>query len=253
MKIILNLTLIILFCYICTIILLYVFQRNFLYFPTKNHQHFFEKISISSHGETIEVIILNKGHTNSLIYFGGNGEDVIASADKFSSNFSDITIYLVCYRGYGGSSGKPTEAGIYADALTIYDQVKELHNNTYVAGRSLGSGVATYLAANRPIERTVLITPYDSVLNIAKDKFAIFPIKLLLKDQYDSFSRVKNIKSKILVLAAEFDQIIPMSHTQRLINEFENGQVIMKIISQMGHNNLSNSAEYYKIISDFMN
>ena len=252
LKIISSLVFIALFCYVAIAGMLYVFQRSFLYFPSEKRPHPFERMVVSSQGESIEVIVLNKGKSKALIYFGGNGEAVVSNAEDFSSSFSDITIYLVNYRGYGGSSGKPTESGIYFDALTLYDQFKTLHSHISVAGRSLGSGVATYLAANRLFKNVVLITPYDSILNVAKEKYALFPVKLLLKDQYDSLSRVKNIKAKVLVIAAQNDQVIPMVHTQKLINEFKNNQVLLKIIKNTGHNNLLNSADYLKTFSEFI-
>lgn len=242
----------VLLVYISAAMLLYIFQRDFLYFPTQEYQHPFERISVSNQGETLEVIVLNKGNTKALIYFGGNGEAVVANAQEFSSKLSDVTTYLINYRGYGGSSGKPTESGIYSDALAIYDKIRARHTHISVAGRSLGSGVATYLSANRPVESVALITPYDSVLNVAKTQFKIFPVKLILKDHYGSLSRVKDIKSKVLVIAAEHDQVIPMNHTQRLINEFGNDQVVLKTIKNVGHNSLSNSADYYKALSDFI-
>ncbi len=231
---------------------LYVFQRSFLYFPTEKYEHPFERTSISSHGETLEVIVLNKGNAKALLYFGGNGEAVVANAQEFSANFSNVTTYLINYRGYGGSSGEPTESGNYQDALAVFDQIKDVHTHISVVGRSLGSGVATYLAANRPVERVALITPYDSVLSLAKSKYYLFPVGLLLKDQYDSVSRAKYIKSKVLVIAAEHDQIIPMSHTQRLISAFRDGQTQVKIIKNSSHNSLSNSSEYYKALREFI-
>jgi fermentation-respiration switch protein FrsA (DUF1100 family) len=238
--------------YLIATVLLYIFQRDFIYFPTENYEHPFSRINVISQNESIEVIVLNKGNHRALMYFGGNAEAVVANAKEFSSRFSTMTIYLVNYRGYGGSSGTPTESGIYADALKVYDDIQNHHTNISVVGRSLGSGVATYVGANRPVQSVALITPYDSVLNIAANKFPMFPIRLLLKDHYDSLSRAKNIKSKVLILAAEHDKLIPMTHTQKLINEFKNGQVTLKIIKGSNHNSLSNSAEYYKTLGDFI-
>ncbi|NKB37950.1 MAG: alpha/beta hydrolase [Gammaproteobacteria bacterium] len=252
MKILLGIGSIVLFAYIGASVLLYIFQRDLLYFPTEKYEHPFDRFSISSQGETIELIVLNKGNSKALLYFGGNGEAVVANAEAFLSIFSDLTIYLVNYRGYGGSSGKPTESGICADSLTIYDEIIEHHTQLSVAGRSLGSGVATYLAAERTIESIVLITPYDSILNVVKTRLPVFPVKLLLKDHYDSLSRVKNIQSKVLVIAAEHDQVIPMKHTQRLIDEFGSGQTRLKIIRNSGHNSLSINDDYLLSLKEFV-
>lgn len=236
--------------YVCAAILLYVFQRNFLYFPTEQIDHPFEQITVLNQGEKLEVIVLNKGMTNALIYFGGNGATIALNAQNLAPHLTGVTAYFVNYRGYGGSSGKPTEAGLYADALAVYDHIQDQHGSISVAGRSLGSGVATYLAANRPIISAILIAPYDSLLNVAKAKFAFFPIKLLLKDHYDSFSRAKDIKASVTVIAAEHDNVIPMSHTQRLIDAFETSQVIVKMIDGVGHNSLSNSSDYMNAFNE---
>ena len=252
MKIALTISSLLLFSYICTSLLLYIFQRDFLYFPSPKYDHSFERFSLSNEGEALEIIALNKGNAKALIYFGGNAEAVVANAEDFSSNFSDTTIYLVNYRGYGGSIGKPTEAGNYADALAVYDHVKKDHSQIFVAGRSLGSGVATYLAANRSLESVVLITPYDSILNIAKANYSIFPVSLLLKDRYDSVSRTNAIKSKVLVIAAEQDVVIPMSHTQNLVKAFRDDQVQFEVIKNTGHNDVSFNPDYYEVFKGFL-
>ncbi len=252
MKLALTIPIVLLICYICASLLLYLYQRNFLYFPTPNYDHSFERFSLASEGETLNIIVLNKGNTKALIYFGGNAEAVVSNADEFATHFPNTTTYLVNYRGYGGSTGRPTEAGLYADALAVYDHIKSEHAEISVAGRSLGSGVATYLAANRPIENVALITPYDSILNIAKANYALFPVSLLLKDKYDSASRANTIQSKVLVIAAENDVVIPMSHTQKLIDAFNDDQVQVKVIKNTGHNDVSNDPEYFQTISDFL-
>lgn len=239
-----------LFIYLLLTFLLYLFQRNFLYFPTDQYDHPFDKMEVSSENETIEIIILNKGNDKALIYFGGNAESVVANAHDFSTNFSDITTYLVNYRGYGGSTGKPTEDGNYADALAIYDEINKSHSQISVIGRSLGSGIATYLAVNRSIEKIALITPYDSILNVAKSNYFVFPVKFLLKDVYDSASRAKDIKSNVLVISAQNDQVIPRFHTQNLIDAFETDQVLLKVIENTGHNDISNNTEYYEVLRD---
>jgi len=252
MKIILFILKFSVFIYFLVAALLYFFQRDLLYSPSQKHEHPFKEIKVRNQGEVISVIVLNEGKSNALIYFGGNGEAVVFNAERFIPAFTDVTIYLVNYRGYGGSTGKPSESGLYSDALAIYDLIKPNHTKVSALGRSLGSGVAMYLSANKPIHQTVLITPYDSVLNVAKKRFGFLPINLLLKDKYDSVSRVKNTKSKTLVVAAEYDQVIPIDHTEKLVNEFPQEQIEYKVIKKSGHNSLSNTNEYYEYIKDFL-
>jgi fermentation-respiration switch protein FrsA (DUF1100 family) len=240
--------------YLMAIVLLYVLQRQLLYFPSPRYEHPFERFTVSSQGETIEVIVLNRGQDNALLYFGGNAEAVVANAQEFTSAFADTqtTLYLVNYRGYGGSSGTPNESGIFADALAVYDHIESSHSGISVAGRSLGSGVALYVAAQRSVQGVALITPYDRIVDVAQSKFPLFPISVLLKDHYDSLSLAKAVTSNLLVIAAEHDEVIPMRHTKRLLAVFDKERVVLKVIENAGHNDLSNSPKYYAALRDFL-
>ena len=244
--------------YLACALVLFVFQRAFIYLPTNEYGHSFEQITILNNDVNIQVIVLNKGNKNAFIYFGGNAEAVIHNALEFSINFPSRTIYLVNYRGYGGSSGKPTEAGLFSDAIAIFDNVLAAHKDIAVIGRSLGSGVAMHLAANRAVSQIVLITHYDSILAIAKKQFPLLPISLLLKDQYDSVGLANKVSAPVLVLARGKDRIILLSHTQKLVNALgtrndklqEN--VTMIVFEQAGHNNISRSVNYYKNLMSFL-
>ena len=120
-----------------------------------------------------------------------------------------------------------------------------------VIGRSLGSGVATYLASKRPVKKMALISPFDSITRVAQNNFMIFPMFLMLLDKYDSISRVKDIKAETFVLIAEHDEVIPRIHSQRLIDEFAAEQITVKIIADSRHNDISDKVEYYQLLKDF--
>jgi len=223
-----------------------------MYFPTAKVSHEFEIEKFSIGEENIDVVVLNKGKQNAIIYFGGNGELVANNAQNFISTFQKYTVYLVNYRGYGGSSGIPTEQAIYSDAKYIYDKIRIKHKKISVIGRSLGTGVATFLASTREVNKMVLITPYDSILNMAQDKYPMYPISLLLKDKFNSSSRIKDIKSMTLIILAKHDSVIPLKYSSELINEFPPSQVTVKVIKDTGHNSISQKKEYYYILRDFL-
>ncbi|EPJ44052.1 MAG: hypothetical protein OFPI_40770 [Osedax symbiont Rs2] len=238
--------------YLLLVLLLYGYQRSFIYFPSPANSGNLPVESFFNQGEQIDVLVHNVGRDSAIIYFAGNAESVAASSPILAKEFAEHTLYAVNYRGYATSSGVPSENALNSDALHIYDSLAGRHLQITVIGRSLGSGVATYLAAQRKIQKMVLITPFDSVLNIARDKFPYFPIALLLKDSYDSVSRVEQIVAKTLVILAEHDQVIAASHSQRLIKAFTKGQVQVRVIAGSGHNDLSNTVEYYRLIKDFL-
>ena len=233
-------------------LLLYLFQRNLIYFPTQKINHSYSKLILENQRETIEVIVLNPKKDLGLIYLGGNAEQVINNAEVFLKEFPSHTIYLFNYRGYGGSTGEPTEKGIYSDVIFLFDTIKDNHDKINVFGRSLGTGVATYLASKRPVEKMILVSPYESITSIAQKKFPIYPIFLLLKDPYESINRVKDIKAKTLFIIAEKDQIISKKHSIRLAKEFPEKQITFKTILNSEHNNISMNNEYYRHIKNFI-
>jgi len=231
--------------------ILFFYQRKLIYFPSPIIPHLYEKRQLSHNNIKLNVIVLNKGKKEAIIYFGGNAEAVVYNAQHFLDIFSDYTVYLINYRGYGGSSGQPNEKGFFSDAIFIFDKVLIEHSNISVIGRSLGTGVATYLASKRSVKKLVLITPFDSVTSLAQRKFMIFPVFLMLLDKYDSMIRVKDIKSEVKVILADNDEVISKFHSQRLIDEFPLHQISVNIIYDSGHNDISEKDKYYQILKDF--
>ena len=237
--------------YILLGVFLFFRQRSMIYFPTTPESHNYAEEIIQNEGESIKVITLNPDKPDAIVYFGGNAETVVYNAHDFQKNFPDRTVYLFNYRGYFGSTGKPTEKGIFSDTLALYDQIKDRHKSISAIGRSLGSGVAAYLASQRNISKLALATPYDSILRVAQWKFPIYPLRFLLLDHYDTMSRVKDIKSPTLIISAEADKVIHKRHTLRLMAAFPKEQVKSVIIKDAGHNTLSDYPEYHRELREF--
>ena len=233
----------------------YFAQNKFIYFPTPPIAHDYKTITIENEDCLIEVIVLNseKSIDKAIIYFGGNGESVVYSASDFHREFKNSVVYLINYRGYGNSNGQPSEKANYSDALKVFDLVQKKYTNITVIGRSLGSGVATYVASKRNISKLVLITPYDSIENLAQSKFFIYPMSLLLNQKYVSIGHVKDIKAKCLVLIAENDEVIPFKNSKNLVNEFPDNQINSLIIKNSSHNTISNSSNYFELLKNFIN
>ncbi|MFT7880232.1 MAG: alpha/beta hydrolase [Sulfurimonas sp.] len=239
--------------YIAGCLLLYLFQSSFIYYPTPVIKHPFTEKTFMHDGETLKVITLNEGKQKAIVYFGGNGEAVVYSSEDFLKNFPDHTVYLVNYRGYGGSSGTPTQAGLFSDALYLYDAIKKDHQQITAVGRSLGSGVALYLAAQREIEKLVLITPYESIQSVAQAIYPIFPMALILRDKYRSVDYVEKISAKeTLMLIAEEDKVIDPSHAYRLAEKFLHKEITIQVIEGKGHNTISYDKRYYPLLKAFI-
>ncbi|MBK5413404.1 alpha/beta hydrolase [Pseudomonas sp. TH31] len=228
---------------------LFVFQRALIYFPqpsTIETPDTLLKLSVSD--ADLQVSVRPHVGPKALIYFGGNAEDVSRNLPSFSQAFPDEAIYLLHYRGFGGSSGSPSEEAIARDALDLFDRVYAEHPQVAVVGRSLGTGVAIRLASQRPATRLILITPYNSLLQIAVRQYPMFPVQWLLKDTFDSGRYATHISVPTLLIMAEHDEVIPRVSTERLYGQFTPGVATLKVINGVGHNSISESPEYLKLI-----
>jgi len=230
---------------------LYAYQRKMLYVPSPEYAHEFESLELHNEQEVLKVVVLNPSQSQAIIYFGGNAEAVIFNAEPFLKNFPNHTVYLVNYRGYGGSTGSPTELGLYSDSLALYDRVRTNHESLSLMGRSLGSGVATFLASEREVSHLALITPYDSIKNVAQAHVPIYPVGLLVKDRYDSVEKATRVSTPVLIVMAELDSVIPNSHSIALSEAFKKEQVSIIIIKGADHNNISLDLEYYPRLKHF--
>ncbi|MEN8214763.1 MAG: alpha/beta hydrolase, partial [Pseudomonadota bacterium] len=194
--IIVTLLLLLVIGYLLMALYLYINQRSMIYFPHKGPSDLHDtNFTLQSDGHTLKGWTVNPGQEHAVIYFGGNSERIEGNITVFGQILPHYTLYLINYRGFGESDGKPTEEGLYRDALAIYDQLNTEYAHISVIGRSLGSGVATWLASSRKVERLVLITPFDSAQEIAQKAYPYFPMSLLLKEKHDSWSRAQQIDS----------------------------------------------------------
>jgi len=174
--------------YVVLCVVLYFSQRSLIYFPQKSSMPPDTSV-MRLKNDAGELVVTQRHGTGkrALIYFGGNAENVDASLSVLEKAFPDEAIYLSHYRGYGGSSGTPSELGLQSDARLLFYTLQPQYDHITVLGRSLGSGVATYLASVRPVSQLILVTPYNSILELAQQQFPLFPVSLLLQDKFESW------------------------------------------------------------------
>ena len=157
-----------------------------------------------------------------VLLFHGNAGNVSHRLDraKLFTTRLDVDVWLVDYRGYGLSEGKPSEAGLYRDGLAIYDAARERGfppERIVLLGESLGCAVAAEVALSRPCSGLVLETPFLSVPELARRHYPFVP-GLLIRARYDTGSRIGRIDVPKLIVAAERDEIAPVSHAQQLFD-----------------------------------
>jgi pimeloyl-ACP methyl ester carboxylesterase len=189
--------------YFALCLVLFVAQRSFIYFPLPKSASAENALILNVDGELIIVFTRPGSGTDAGFYFGGNAEDVSRSLPTLADAFPERSLFAMNYRGYGGSTGKPSETALIADALVLFDHVHADHPLVTVIGRSLGSGVAIHIASERPVER---------------------------------------------LIAAENDEIIPLTSTEALYKHLPHSLAKLAIIPSVSHNSISESPEYIRLL-----
>ena len=189
-----------------------------------------------------------------VIYFGGNAEEVSGQMHD-APMLAPWSFAAFNYRGYGLSEGRPSETALAADALAIYDWLAARDDvdpsRIVVFGRSLGSGVAVQLAANRPVRAVVLVSPFDSLRSIASKQYPFVPVSLLLEHPFDSLARAPEIEAPLLVIAGERDRLIPSALSRRLHDAWA-GPKRWVLLPEADHNDIDTGPGYWPPMREFL-
>jgi uncharacterized protein len=246
-------------------VFLYFYQEKMLFYPTPP----VSGVPKPARGEVEDVQLVavdgvqlsgwfvrsTDGRAPLLIYFGGNAEDVswlVGIADRFAGH----SLLLLNYRGYGGSGGRPGESALFADALLAYDYAKQRRDvdasRILAMGRSLGTGVAVHLAANRPLAGVILVSPYDSVRALAQSIYPWLPVALLLRHPFDSLSRASSLAVPLLCVVAGNDSVIPPAHSRRLYDAWGGADKRWVEVRGAGHDDVAEQPAYWDEIASFL-
>ena len=208
--------------YLLIILFIYFYQRNLLYHPSENNYQN-DKITFSYEEIFIETdkniklkswLIkkdLNKFKT--ILIFHGNAGNLFNRVYKLNElNKLDVNILLISWRGFSGNKGKPTEKNLYYDAERAVKWLNKLdvdNKNIILYGESLGTGVATEIGKRNIFGGIILESPFTSISNAAKIYYPYLPVNIILKDRYDSISKIQDITIPILIMHGKKDNIVP--------------------------------------------
>jgi fermentation-respiration switch protein FrsA (DUF1100 family) len=152
-----------------------------------------------------------------VLYFHGNSGNMSERSSRFRQILdSGFGLLAVSYRGYPGSSGAPSEAGIFADALTSFDWLAERTPDIVLHGESLGTGVATYVASQRDARALILEAPYTATVDIAAAAYPWVPVGYLMTDQFRSRDHIRDVREPVLIVHGTADTVIPVEYGKRL-------------------------------------
>lgn len=208
--------------------LLYVAQRAIMYFPDRERvtparaglPEADELVLATADGQRILAWHLRPRDDHPVVvYFHGNGGNLGYRVPRFRALAAGgLGLLAVSYRGYGGSSGRPSETGLIADAAAAYAEAVRRYaaDRIVLWGESLGSGVAVALAAEQPVMALVLESPFASTLEIAARAYPVFPVAWLMKDQFRSDLRIGKVKAPVLIMHGARDRVVPIASGERL-------------------------------------
>jgi uncharacterized protein len=234
---------------------MYSFQRQLQYFPT-NRSPLPETVGLAD----VQVITLEPSGGGAVVqmwyapsqpgkptilFFHGNAGEVADRAPRMAAyQAAGYGAAFVSYRGYGGSTGSPSEAGFLQDARAAYYWLLAHdvpHQQIVVIGESLGTGVAVQLAANVPVGAVVLEAPYSAAVDIAAGLYPWLPVRLLMQDQFRSIEEIGLVSAPLLVLHGTDDAVIPFASGEALFAS-ANGPKTFITLEGQGHDALFDPA-----------
>jgi uncharacterized protein len=233
--------------YVALVALLYLTQRSLLYFPDPRRLHpadvglrQAEEVMLQS-ADGVRVSAWHVPPREAMpvvIYFQGNGGGLDLRAERFRKVTADGTGLLALnYRGYGGSAGKPSEAGIILDAQAAYDFAAQRYGAGRIVlwGESLGTGVAVALAAEKPVARIILESPYTSIADVAAGIYWFVPVRLLIADSFRSDQRIAKVTAPVLVVHGARDIVVRIGFGERLYELIPGPKQFIRL-PNAGHN-----------------
>lgn len=193
-----------------------------------------------------------------MLWYHGNAGNLIHRLDNMAQlHQRGVSVFIIDYRGYGKSTGRPSEPGLYMDGLAAYEYLRKQRGippeKIIIFGRSLGAAVAAEVAANREAAGVILESPFPSVASVARKLFGGLPMHQLLKARFDLMERLPKIRKPILILHGDKDTVIPYELGKKVYEGALEPKTFYTIAGA-DHNDtyIAGGEEYFKTLQKFM-
>lgn len=245
----------ILLAYIGLHFIMYALQERFIFLETELHaehnfnfradfeEHFLEH----ENGEKINALLFNPADTSkgTILYFHGNSRNLQRWGHMANSFLvRGYQVLMIDYRGYGKSDGEPSEANLKADGQLAYDWIKNNFPDQAIIiyGRSLGTGVASYVAGHNPAQKLILETPFNNMTDVAKSRYPFLFLPYPLRVQFPSDEYLQKVDYPIYIFHGTADRVIPFTAAEKL-KDILKPEDKFYTVENGRHNNLNNFPE----------
>lgn len=217
--------------YVGAAAVMYLLQRQLMYFPS-SVQH--DPADLGLSGVAVETLTTSDGETlilwyspaapsqPTILFLHGNGGEIGDRAGRFRTyQEAGFGVAFLSWRGYGGSTGAPSEAGFLIDGRTAYQFLLDqgiADEAIVLVGESLGTGIAVQLAAEKRVGALVLGAPYSATADVAADHYPWLPVRILMKDQFRSIDHIGAVTAPILIQHGTADRVVPYKFGRRLLD-----------------------------------
>lgn len=245
--------------YLVVGIALYFLQEKFLFHPTKleavyafNFDTPFREVNLQredgSNLNMVQFLPPDSLPLGIVIYYHGNMRNITRYAPYarlFTMNGYEV--WMMDYPGFGKTTGKRTEKKLYADAERVYRMAATKVNpdSIIIYGKSIGTGIASYIASKFPAKRLILETPYTSIPGLAQRLFFMYPVKYMVKYQFPSIDYLANVKTPITIFHGTSDAVIAYRNARRLMKIFKPGDEFVTL-PKGTHNNIPDFQLYHE-------
>jgi pimeloyl-ACP methyl ester carboxylesterase len=240
-------------------VFIYFFQERLIFFPSRlSEDHIFR---FDGNFEEMDFYPEENIRINALLFHGDPGRDVVfyvhgnagnldgwgMVADQFTPHGLSVLIYD--FRGYGKSTGSISEKSLYKDALHIYDFLASQYGEQHIIvyGRSIGTGIASYVAAHRKPRKLFLESPYCSIPDLAGQLMPILP-KVMVRYKFSNYAHLKLVGCPVIVIHGNRDEVIPVSQSKKLQPLLKDNDSFY-VIEGGRHNDLETFSRFHAILA----
>lgn len=238
--------------YLFLVVFIFIFQRKMQYFPYGKIDDGFYKQCCSKEilttQDSLKILSYYKkpeAGKKIILYFHGNAGNLSSRSHRIEAFVKQgFGAFIVAYRGYPGSQGKPSQQGLMLDAKAalafLLDQGYD-YKDIILFGESLGSGVAMQMASQNDYAAMILDSPFSSVTSVAKSVYWYLPVGLLLKDRFESIKLAPNISTPTLIVHGDDDQVVPIAEGKKLFQAIRSEK---EFVTVAGAGHVSVSGEF---------